>query len=65
MTGDCLMARDEKPAGEELVQDFMSLIASFSGRFYRTRSRENQKKLLSMAEEELESSGAGGSDEQD
>lgn len=65
VTVDFLMDRDEKPAGEELVQDFMSLIASFSGRFYRMRSRENQKKLLSMAEEELESSGTGGSDEQD
>lgn len=30
----------------ELMKDFMSLIASFSGRFYRLRSLENKVKLL-------------------
>ena len=31
---------------QELMKDFMSLIASFSGRFYRLRSLENKVKLL-------------------
>lgn len=40
-------------AEEELMSDFMSLIASFSGRFYRMRSTENQKALLDNAREKL------------
>lgn len=39
---------------EELMQDFMSLLASFTGRFYRLRSREHQQKLLNRAGEALE-----------
>ena len=39
---------------EELMQDFMSLLASFAGRFYRLRSRDNQQKLLNRAGEHLE-----------
>ena len=39
---------------EELMQDFMNLIASFSGRFYKMRSIENQKRLLNDAEAKLE-----------
>lgn len=31
---------------EELLQDFMSLVASFSGKFYRLRGYEQQKQLL-------------------
>ena len=38
---------------EELMQDFMSLIASFSGRFYRMRSKENQRKLIEKAAKEV------------
>lgn len=36
---------------EELLQDFMSLVASFSGKFYRLRGYEQQKRLLSKAHE--------------
>lgn len=39
---------------EELMQDFMALLASFAGRFYRLRSREQQHRLLKRAEEELD-----------
>ena len=39
---------------EELMQDFMSLLASFSGRFYRLRSREHQQQLLNRAGEQLD-----------
>ena len=39
---------------EELIDDMMKLIASFSGRCYKVRSVENQKKLLKEAENILE-----------
>ena len=38
----------------ELMNDFMALIASFSGRFYRLRTKNNQKKLLNDAEKLVE-----------
>lgn len=38
---------------DELMSDFMSLIASFSGRFYRLRSRASQQQLLTDAQEKL------------
>lgn len=38
---------------QELMQDFMNLIASFSGKFYRMRSKENKQKLLEKAQKEL------------
>lgn len=42
-----------KTPEEELLQDFMSLIASFSGKFYRLRGWANQKKLLKKANDEI------------
>lgn len=39
---------------EELMADFMALIASFSGRFYRLRSREHQRRLLQETLHRLE-----------
>lgn len=45
---------DEKfSAKEELMKDFMSLIASFSGKFYRLRGKKEQKALLNDAYEVL------------
>lgn len=41
-------------ATDELMNDFMALIASFSGRFYRLRTKNNQKKLLNDAEKLVE-----------
>ena len=38
----------------KLMNDFMALIASFSGRFYRLRTKNNQKKLLNNAEKLVE-----------
>ena len=32
----------------------MKLLASFSGKFYKMRSMSNQKKVLQLAEQELE-----------
>ena len=46
--------KEDKSLHEELMQDFMSLIASFSGKYYRLRGYEQKKKLLREAEEELE-----------
>ena len=43
----------------ELMKDFMSLIASFSGRFYRLRSLENKVKLLDEAKNKLIDEGEG------
>lgn len=45
--------KENQTLEEELLQDFMSLIASFSGKFYRMRSTENKLKLLNLATEEL------------
>lgn len=36
---------------EELLADFMSLVASFSGRMYGIRSRDNKRRLLERARE--------------
>lgn len=44
--------RDMSPH-EELMSDFMSLLASFSGKFYRIRGWEQQRKLLSEAGEKI------------
>lgn len=38
----------------ELLQDFMSLLASFSGRFYRLRGKEQKLKLLELARDEVD-----------
>ena len=43
-----------KSPEEELMQDFVSLIASFSGKFYRLRGYEQQKKLLKTADGEVD-----------
>ena len=42
-----------KTPQEELLQDFMSLLASFSGKYYKLRSNEHKRDLLRKAEEEL------------
>ena len=57
MTGVELRSLHEKQNGspeEELTSDFMKLISSFSGRFYHLRNRANQRKLLQLAEHELD-----------
>lgn len=48
-----LSEKEEETPEQELVDDFMALIASFSGRFYKLRSKENSKKLLDIAQREL------------
>ena len=39
-----------KTLQEELIQDFMKLIASFSGKYYRLRGYQQKKQLLNTAE---------------
>ncbi|MEQ4724575.1 IS607 family transposase [Nonomuraea sp. B19D2] len=43
---------------EELLADFMSLIATFAGRMYGIRSREARKRLLAHADTRLETRGS-------
>lgn len=38
---------------EELMKDFMSLIASFSGKFYRLRGNEQKRQLLDAARKQV------------
>lgn len=49
-----LHEKENVPLEQELLDDFMKLLASFSGRFYQMRSMKNQKKVLQLAEHELE-----------
>lgn len=44
----------EKTAYDELIQDFMSLIASFSGKYYKLRGIKHEKMLLEKANSELD-----------
>lgn len=48
-----IMSEKTDEPHEILMQDFMSLIASFSGRFYSLRGKEQKRKLLHKAEKEL------------
>lgn len=36
---------------EELMSDFMTLVASFAGRYYSQRNKQNSKRLLELAKE--------------
>jgi putative resolvase len=49
-----LHEQENLPIEQELLNDFMKLLASFSGKFYKMRSMSNQKKVLQLAEKELE-----------
>jgi len=42
-----------KSSHEELVDDLLSLIASFSGKFYKMRSVENKRKVLAELDKKL------------
>ncbi|WP_189326902.1 IS607 family transposase [Streptomyces flaveus] len=47
---EVLHAKSQAPGGtEELLADFMSLVASFSGRLYGIRSRQARQRLLAAA----------------
>jgi predicted site-specific integrase-resolvase len=50
---EALHDRGDKSLVAELMDDFMALLASFSGRFYRLRSKRNQQRLLDAASERL------------
>jgi len=50
---EALHDRGDKSLLEELMDDFMALLASFSGRFYQLRSKRNHQRLLDAASERL------------
>lgn len=54
VTVEILRDRGDKSLVEELMDDFMALLASFSGRFYQLRSKQNQRKLLDDAARRLD-----------
>lgn len=43
-----------KDAAEELVQDFLSLLASFSGKYYKLRGIKQEKMMLELAEKKID-----------
>lgn len=51
---EILHEKAEKTDAEELYADFMSLIATFSGRLYGIRSRETRQRLLDNAQQKLD-----------
>lgn len=48
-----VLSEKETTLQEELLQDFMSLIASFSGKFYRLRGYEQQQQLINKLQDTL------------
>lgn len=59
--GGSVEVLDDKKAkepDEALMSDFMALLASFSGRFYRLRGWEQQRKLLHDATSRVEGKAA-------
>lgn len=59
VTVEVLHEHGDASLHDELMRDFMGLTSSFSGRFYRLRSRDNQLKLLAQASEDLRNKQAG------
>lgn len=51
---EVLDSDDTKEPHEVLMQDFMSLLASFSGKFYRLRGWEQRKRFLRDVEREVD-----------
>lgn len=50
---EVLRERGDKSLVEELMDDLLALLASFSGRFYQLRSKQNQQRLLDAARDRL------------
>ena len=46
--------QQDKNAYDELIQDFLALLASFSGKYYKLRGLKHEKMLLKKAEQELD-----------
>lgn len=45
---------DKKTDREEILSDFMAILASFSGSYYRLRSKREQRSLLETAKDKLD-----------
>lgn len=50
-----LQGTTEKHPEEELIDDFMALLASFSGRYYHLRNKANQEKFMEQVNSHLTS----------
>ena len=50
---ETLNDRDTKTPEDELLDDFMALVASFAGRLYRLRGNNEQRKVLALAEKRI------------
>lgn len=48
-----LNEQQDKTAHEELIQDFLSLLASFSGKYYKLRGLKHERMMLQLAEERI------------
>src|SRR5574340_1600797 len=49
VTVEVMRERGDMSLAGELMDDFMAVVASFSGRFYQLRSKQNQRRLLDDA----------------
>ena len=45
--------QQDKTTHEELIQDFLSLLASFSGKYYKLRGLKHERRMLQLAEERI------------
>ena len=54
VTIHCLAEKKTQTVEEELMEDFMSILASFTGRFSQMKSKEAKKKLLQRAQDKLD-----------
>ena len=45
--------KNDNSVYDELLQDFMSLVASFSGKFYKLRSLRHEQMLLDLAQDNV------------
>ncbi|WP_455362667.1 recombinase family protein, partial [Streptomyces sp. SYSU K21746] len=59
VTVEVLHAKGTAGGMEELLDDFMSLVATFAGRMYGMRSREARRRLLAEAAGKMQSPAPG------
>lgn len=65
ITIHCLEGKTEKQPEQELIDDFMTLLASFSGRYYHLRSTKNQQRFIKEAENRTKQNQDNNTNEQD
>lgn len=65
ITIHCLEGKTEKQPEQELIDDFMTLLASFSGKYYHLRSTKNQQRFIKEAENRTKQNQDNNTNEQD